>query len=160
MKYNTICKIILIHCSESLSLEQRTEVLCPVLFHTQAISKIINNQIALSQYGYIYFMWDHLHSALNTSAHCSRYQDLLLCTSIIVKILLYCMFHTYWLMYCLPDDLWMMETCWRFDVYNIKLHTGIVYVVGYIKIVCQIMHRINNNNNNNNNNNKHISQSF
>jgi len=31
----------------------------------------------MSQYGYIYFMWDHLHSILNTSAHCSRYQDLL-----------------------------------------------------------------------------------
>jgi len=121
MKCNTICKSRLVHCSESLFLQQRTEVPCPVLFYTQAISKILKNQSSMTQYGYIYFMWDQLYSISNTSAHCSRYQYLLQCTSVNVQILLYFIFYTYSPMY----GLWMMETCGRCDVLIIKLHIGI-----------------------------------
>ena len=40
-------------------------------------------------------------------------------------------------MYGLPDDddLWKIETCWRYNVLIVKLHIDIVHLVGYDKIV-------------------------
>jgi len=49
----------------------------------------------MSQYGYIYFKWDHLHSTFYTSVYCSRSQDLLKHSSIILEVLLYFMFYTF-----------------------------------------------------------------
>ena len=40
---------------------------CPQSFHIQAFSKILDNQISMSLYGYIYFIWDLLHSTFCTS---------------------------------------------------------------------------------------------
>jgi hypothetical protein len=50
-------------------------------------------------------------------------------------------------MYVLPDDdLGKIETCWRCNVLIIKLHIDIVHLVGYNKIVYQVMQGIDNNN--------------
>jgi hypothetical protein len=126
---------------------------CPPSFHTQAVSKILvctcnhsftshnldtsftriyivivninlhNNQTSVAVCGYVYFMWDRLRSTFYTS----RYQDLLQWTSIILEILLYSIFYTYWVMYDLPDDdLWKIETCGRCHVLIIKLHIDTV----------------------------------
>jgi len=66
-------------------------------------------------------------------------------TSIILDILLYFMLYTYSLIYGLLDNnLQKLETCQRRNVLIVKLHIDNVYLVGYNKIVYQIMHRMNN----------------
>ena len=53
------------------------------------------NQSSMSPYGYIYFIWDCLYSTIYTCVRCSRYQALLLCTSIILETLLYFVSYTH-----------------------------------------------------------------
>jgi len=104
----------------------------PTIVHTQAVSKILvrtydlrftshslytfptlmyivivniisqNNQSFMSLYGYIYFMWHHLHSTFYTTVRCSRYQDLQQCCSIILEILLLCVLYLL-IVVSLPD---------------------------------------------------------
>jgi len=38
------------------------------------------------------------------------------------------MFHTYSLMYSLPDDLWEIEMCWRLNVLIIELHIDMMHL--------------------------------
>jgi hypothetical protein len=61
----------------------------------QSVSKILRNQSFMSQYGYIYFKWDHLHSTFYTSVCCSRDQDLPKHSCITLEILLYFMCYTF-----------------------------------------------------------------
>jgi hypothetical protein len=46
----------------------------------------------MSLYGYIYFIWGHVCTTFYTPVHCSRYQNLVHCTSRILEILLCFMF--------------------------------------------------------------------
>jgi hypothetical protein len=102
-------------------------------FHTQAVYKILNKQNSMSLYGYVYFKWNDLRSTLSTSVCCYAVQDTRTYYSVsalILEILLYFMFYTYWLTYDLSDsDLRKTETCWRYNVLIVKLHTTIVQSV-------------------------------
>lgn len=103
------------------------------------------NQSSLSPYSYIYFIWDFLYSTIYTSIRCSRYQDLLQCTSVILEILLYFMLYTHWLNCGLLDyDQWKIKTCWRCNDLVLKLNIDIVLLIGCKKTVYQIMYGMNN----------------
>jgi hypothetical protein len=146
--YNTIqyCLWSILYSSHNWTDDGAMKCECVYIYIYMFVCMYICMYVCMYACMHAYMYVHNLHSILNTSAHCSRYQDLLQCTSITVQILLYFMFYTYWLMY----GLWMIETCWRCDVLIINIGNG--HSVDYNKIVYQIMHRINNN--------KHISQSF
>jgi hypothetical protein len=59
-----------------------------------------------------------------------------------LEIMLYLLMYTYWRMHGLPlDDPWKIRTSWRCAVL-IKLNIGILQLVGYNKLVYQIMQGI------------------
>ena len=63
--------------------------------------------------------------------------------SIVLGILLYFNYYTFWLLCCLPDDdLWKPETCWRYNVLTVILHTDFLHLVVYNKTVYMLINSI------------------
>ena len=89
MKNNKILKVIPLHCIKSWCAELCTEV----PFHHRSILQAVSKILSLC--GYVSFILDHTPSTFYTSVCCARYQDLLHCTSVILKFLLYLRFYTH-----------------------------------------------------------------